>query len=173
LLDEILVVFASLHLRDDLGAGPAERSAVLAAFVVGGVAGLAVQQRLLARWSPRRLLAAAGLPCAAVYLAWIAAPSVAASLVLMTLVGATAVPLYPLVAAQAYAALPGRSGAVNAAGHLFSPIEIPLPWLLGALADRWGVRAALLVLVLQPIGIAAVALLSLRARPDDGVGSRA
>jgi hypothetical protein len=82
----------------------------------------------------------------------------------MLLVGATAVPLYPLAAAQAYAALPGRSGAVLAAGHLFTPLALALPFALGLAADRWGIVAALALLVAQPIGLG---LLALAAPIDD------
>jgi FSR family fosmidomycin resistance protein-like MFS transporter len=157
LLDEIVIVFASLHLRDDLGAGPTERAVVLSAFVVGGVIGVTATDRLLARHPPVRLLAIASAACAVTYLLWLAAPTWWLSAIGMLAVGATAAPLYPIATAQCYAALPGRSGAVNAAGHLFTPVAMLLPWLLGALADRAGTVAALAVLVAQPIGIAVIA----------------
>jgi MFS family permease len=161
LLDEILVVFATLHLRDTLGAGPAAQSAVLAAFVLGGAASLAVLERPMQRIAPLRLLAASGAVCTVVYAAWIAAPSWPLSLVLFALVGAAAAPLYPIVAAQAYAALPGRSGAVHAASHAFSPLVLVLPWLLGWLADVAGTTAALIALIVQPAGLALIAALSM------------
>jgi predicted MFS family arabinose efflux permease len=158
MLDEILVVFASLHLRDQLGAGEVMRSAVLASFVIGGAGGLALADRLMRRIAPLRLLLGASLICAAAYLAWIAAPSPVPSAVLLALVGAAAAPLYPITVAQAYAALPGRSGAVNAAGSVFTPLTLALPWVLGWIADRAGTGAALLALVTQPIGLALIAL---------------
>ena len=67
LLDEILVVFAALHLRDDLGLGPAARSAVLACFVAGAIVGLALVDRLLRRGDPLRLLAASAATCAVAF----------------------------------------------------------------------------------------------------------
>ena len=158
MLDEILVVFASLHLRDQLGAGEVMRSAVLASFVIGGAGGLALADRLMRRIAPLRLLLGSSLICAAAYLAWIAAPSPVLSAVLLALVGAAAAPLYPITVAQAYAALPGRSGAVNAAGSVFTPLTLALPWVLGWIADRAGTGAALLALVAQPIGLALIAL---------------
>jgi FSR family fosmidomycin resistance protein-like MFS transporter len=168
LLDEVLVIFASLHLRDVLGAGPVARSVVLGAYVAGGAVGLAVCERLLARREPLRLLAASSAACAILYLAWIAAPSWPLSALLMALVGSTAAPLYPIAAAQMYEAMPGRSGAVHAAGHLFTPIEMALPWLLGWIADRAGTAAALLTLIAQPVVLGAVAWASLRrARRQD------
>jgi MFS family permease len=165
LLDEILVVFASLHLRDKLNAGPTVRAVVLGAFAVGGLIGVLVTERLLLRQAPLRLLTWLGGLCAASYLAWMAAPNWWLSALGMLLVGTTAAPLYPITIAQAYAALPGRSGTVNAAGHVFAPVTLALPWLLGLLADRAGTQAALLVLVLEPIGIGIVAALVARRRP--------
>ena len=159
LLDELLVVFAALHMRD-LGLDAGARSAVLIGFVLGGALGIAVVDRLLARIAPLRLLAASSVACAALYLAWVAVDTAWLSVALFTLVGMTASPLYPIATAQAYAVLPGRSGAVNAAGVVFEPISLMLPWLLGLAADAWGVTAALLLLVAQPIGLAAIALLS-------------
>lgn len=72
-------------------------------------------------------------------------------------VGATAAPLYPLAAAQAYARRPGRSGSVLAASHLFTPLGLALPWLLGTVADRAGLLVALALLVVQPLGLVALA----------------
>ncbi|HVS12350.1 MAG TPA: hypothetical protein VMV46_00360, partial [Thermoanaerobaculia bacterium] len=161
-LDELLLALGALHLADNLGLGAAARAGVLAAFPIGAVGGLAVCERLLARAPPRSVLAGSAACCTAAYLGWLAAPSAIWSGVLLALVGASAAPLYPIAKAQAYRALPGRPGAVNALGQLFTPAEVALPFLLGVLADRCGLLAALLVLVLQPVGILALALLSTR-----------
>ena len=156
LLDEILVVLAALHLRDDLGASLAWRGAVIVASIVGGAIGLVVIERLARRIAATRLMAATALACSVVYTVWMFMPSPLASMLMMVLVGATAVPLYPLAAAEAYAALPGRSGAVLAAGHLFTPLTLALPWLLGLVADHAGIMVALGLLVIEPLGLAAL-----------------
>ena len=157
LLDEILVVFASLHLRDDLGAGPTQRAVVLGAFIAGGAAGVLWAERLLLRHAPLRVLAGFAAACVASYLVWLATPTWWLSALAMLVVGATASPLYPIAQAQAYAALPGRSGAVNAAAHLFTPVAMALPWLLGKLADHAGTTAALVVLVAEPLALFLIA----------------
>jgi MFS family permease len=163
LLDEILVVFAALHMRD-LGLEAGARSAVLAGFVLGGAAGVVAIDRLVARVAPLRLLAASASLCAVLYLAWVAAGVTWLSIALFTLVGMAAAPLYPLATAQAYALLPGRSGAVNAAAALFDPVTLALPWVLGMVADTWGTGAALLALTAQPVGLALIAWLSTATR---------
>lgn len=165
LLDEILVLFASLHLRDALGAGTTARSLILGGFVGGAALGLVVCDRLLGKVAPLRLLAISAAACAALYLAWLASPTLWLSAPLLAAVGFTAAPLYPLAQAQAYAALPGRSGAVAASQHLFSPITMAMPWILGWVADHHGTGAALVLLVVQPIGLAALAWRAQRASP--------
>jgi MFS family permease len=164
LLDEILVVFASLHVRIEMAAGPGWQSAILAGLMIGGIAGLAVLDRLLTRYGETKLLVACGLTCAVTYVAWLAAPSLLASAILIVPVGATSATLYPLASARAYARCPGRSGVVLAGGHLFTPIGLALPWLLGLVADRAGTFVALALLIIQPLGLALLARVS-RSEP--------
>jgi MFS family permease len=158
LLDEILIVFASLHARDHLGATAAEQSAMVAAFIAGGAAGLIGLPRVLARHSEHRVVIAAGVACTAAFAVWLAAPAVWLAVVLMVPVGATAAPLYPLASAQAYARCPGRSSVVLVTSHLFAPFALALPWLLGWVADHAGTLAALALLAAQPVGLVALAL---------------
>ena len=152
LLDEILVVFASLHVREHGGAFA--QTATVAAFVAGGALGLVAIERVLKTRDELRVLLATSLACTATYALWLAVPHPA----LMLLVGATAAPLYPLASARAYAARPDASGIVLAAGHVFTPISLALPFALGVVADHAGTWAALALLLVQPIGLAMLAL---------------
>jgi MFS family permease len=153
LLDEILVVFAVIHLRTELDAGPLWQSAAVASLVIGGALGLVACDRLLRVRSERWVLVASAIGTAVSYVPWLLAPTPLASTLLMLPVGACAAPLYPLAAAQAYARRPEASGSVLAAGHLFTPIGLALPFLVGAVADYAGTSAALALLVLQPLGL--------------------
>src|SRR6185295_16290493 len=56
LLDEVLVAFSAVHLAA-MGATPGERSAALAAWVCGDLAGLAALERAAGKVPARRLLA--------------------------------------------------------------------------------------------------------------------
>jgi MFS family permease len=157
LLDEILIVFASIYVRDALGASPAAQSAMVGAFIAGGALGLIGLDRLLARHGEHRLLIAAGVACAALFAGWLAAPSAWLAIVLMVPVGATAAPLYPLASALAYARCPERSSIVLVASHLFAPLALALPYGLGWVADHAGVPAALALLAAQPVGLVVLA----------------
>jgi predicted MFS family arabinose efflux permease len=164
LLDEILVVFASLHLRDDLGAGTATRSAILACFVAGALVGLVITDRILAVRHPVRVLRDAAVACAISYTAWVFTPSLWASAALLFATGCFCAPMYPIAKAQAYRALPGHSGTVNAVDSLFGPASIALPFALGLLADHAGLTPTLLALAVQPVALAAIATYICRAR---------
>jgi MFS family permease len=171
LLDEILVVFASIHVRVDLHAGPFWQSAVIGAFVGGGVVGLLVLDRLLRYRSERMLLVAASIGCVVAYIPWLAVSSPLATTLLAIPIGICAAPLYPLAAAQAYACRPNQSGSVLAASHLFTPLGLALPYLIGALADAAGTTMALTVLAAQPLGLV-ILVASTRVAPPASVGKR-
>jgi len=147
LLDEILVVFASLYVRER--GSELAQTATVAAFVIGGALGLAAVDRVLRRRGELVVLAWTAAACAITYAAWLAVPHPA----LMLVVGATAAPLYPLVSARAYAARPDASGLVLAASHVFTPLSLALPFLLGVVADHAGTWVALALLLAQPLGI--------------------
>lgn len=158
MLDEVLVAFAALHLEISLGASVAQRSVALGGLMVGGMAGLLASDRLLRRLAPLALLAGSSALCAVCYAAWLATSSLPASAALLAAVGFSASPLYPIAKAQAYRALPGRSGLVVAGAQLFAPLELAMPLGLGLAADAVGLPCALSLLLLQPLGLLLLAL---------------
>lgn len=151
LLDEILVVFASLHLRDH-GATAYEQMLTVGAFMVGGAVGLVLLDRLLRVRTERWMLVAASIATVVTFASWLLIPVVP----LAVGVGAASAPLYPLAAAQAYASRPAQSGSVLAAQHLFTPLGLALPWLVGIIADAAGTPVALALLAVQPLGLIAL-----------------
>ena len=61
----------------------------------------------------------------------------------------------------------GRVFLAGDAAHLFTPLGLALPWLLGVLADAAGTTAALIALAAQPVGLAVIAAAQRRSgRPD-------
>ncbi len=157
LMDEILVAFGALHLRDNLGADSTTRAVILMALMGGAVVGVAILHRLLARFTPLFLLAWACVGTIVSYTAWLFVRDPMASGVWIFFTGVFEGCLYPLAKAQAYRALPGRSGMLNAMAHLFTPLDVVLPLLLGLLADRFGLLPVLALLLAQPIGLLAIA----------------
>ena len=87
-----------------------------------------------------------------------------ASGALFAATGAFAALHYPIAQAQLYRAVPESSGSVNALSTALGALAIPLPLLLGVAADRAGLGFALALLLVQPLGVGAAALIALRAR---------
>ncbi|MFL5428039.1 MAG: hypothetical protein ACJ79M_00335, partial [Myxococcales bacterium] len=159
---EALVSFGGLHLAA-LGATPAMRGAVLGAAMVGAAGALAIAGRVACGM---RLLLVASAGCAAAFAGFLFATSLLVNAALLVLTFALAAPLHPIVSARAYAALPGRSTAVNVIASAMSTVELAIPLALGAIADRFGVRAALAVMIVQPgalVIVSAAVLLRVRA----------
>jgi predicted MFS family arabinose efflux permease len=157
LLDEILLAFGSLYLREVHGASPALQATAFTAFAIGCGVGLLLTDRALTRVPPERVLIASCIVCIAAYAAWLAIDSSIASVLLLGLVGLGTGPLHPLAQARAYAAHAERPGVVAALEMLYSPIELLAPLIIGAFADRYGLGPALALLALQPIAILAMA----------------
>jgi fucose permease len=162
LMDETLVAFCALWMRERFGSDSAAISGVLA-LTLGGLVGPLLLHRLLSSIRARRLMLGFCLGAMLTLLAWLFSDSQALALLALGALGACAATHHPLAQAAAYRALPGASSTVAALSQLFGPLDLLIPVLLGLLADRYGLRAALLGLLLQPLGLI-VALLSGRGR---------
>jgi predicted MFS family arabinose efflux permease len=158
LLDDILVAFGVLFLRDELGAGVDVQALAFLVAALCGVLGLFLTDRLLHRVDPRNVLIASSLATAVVFVLWLFARTIPASVILLGLIGLFCAPLYPICAARAYAARPGQAGLVAALDQLFVPVPVLAPLLIGFVADRFGIVIALALLLLQPVGVALAAV---------------
>jgi len=160
LMDEALVSFGALHL-EALGATAVQRGIGLGAATLGAIGALAVVERISTRLGGMRLLLVASGACAAVFAGCLVTSSLPICAALLALTFALAAPLHPVTSAQAFAALPGRSTVVNIVNSTMSTVELAVPFLLGAIADRFGVRAALAAMILEPLALFAVAAAAL------------
>ncbi|MBN1902694.1 hypothetical protein JW926_15315 [Candidatus Sumerlaeota bacterium] len=62
---------------------------------------------------------------------------------------------YPVLKAQLYKAMPGKSGTVMTLGSLTNIIAGMIPLALGIVADRWGLKVTLWILLLAPVSLIA------------------
>lgn len=164
LLDETFVAFAALYLADDLGASAVAIDVVITACGIGGICGLLAVERLFLKAPPLRTLFLASLGTIASFFFWLWSPSIVLSTAAMFLLGAFVAPLYPIAAAKAYDASPGRAGTVAAMTTLFSPIQLGFPLIGGFIADQFGLTTALYTLLAQPVVLAIMALVHGRTR---------
>jgi MFS family permease len=151
MLDEIFLTFLVLYLRDVLHASPLESGLTVGTGMMGGFLGLLALDRLLERIAPLRLLQSASL---------LALAGVAGLLLVRTLwfvplaffiMSLGSACLYPIVDAQAYARLPGRSGMKGFISSLGQPFEIILPAITGFVAGQFGLTASLALLGSAPL----------------------
>jgi hypothetical protein len=66
------------------------------------------------------------------------------------------------VRARAFAAMPDRPNVVLSSGSIFGAVELAVPLAVGAAADAFGLRAAMLLLLAQPLAAAIAAVCARR-----------
>ncbi|MET0385705.1 MAG: MFS transporter [Polyangiales bacterium] len=153
LLDEILLVFGALDLHERRQLDTATTDLVLFALALGSVLGIAVTDRLLARWPARTLLAASCLLCIAAYTLFLQCDGAWAAGVCLFVSGIAIGPQYPIAKAQCYRAVREDPIVVGVVEGLFEPLHVVLPWLLGLCAEHYGLPATLALLLVQPVSL--------------------
>lgn len=80
-------------------------------------------------------------------------PGFLPKLVMITFVNFFNTGWYPILQGRLYSALPGQSASLMAIGAVTTPIAKFFPLLIGFLADRFGLQAAMWILLLGPIAL--------------------
>ena len=106
---------------------------------------------------------ATAIAAACAYAAALLLPGVWTKLAIVALLSLLTAGWYPVLQARVYHALPGQSGAQLAIGNVFSMVMSPVALIIGLAATRFGLSAALWMLIVSPIAIA----LFLRRPPQD------
>ena len=169
LMDEVLAAFAAVHVHARVSADPVDGAIAMGFWIAGGLAGLAVLDRALARFAPARILAPSGAAALPVFATLVVARDFALACGALALLGALVSTYHPLASARAYASMPGHPGVVNAVAALWSPLELLAPLALGAVAEVFGPPSALGTLAIVPVVMLAIGL---AARDDGARGSR-
>jgi MFS family permease len=157
LLDEIVVALATLRLQRNAGITESLAAASAIAFSSGAVAGATVADRAVERFGGRSVLLASGAACLAAIAIVVPSHALLPTCAALFVLGAACAPHHALAMASAYAEMPGNPGTVQALAQLFVAVDIGAPLALGAIADRYGLDAALSCLALQPAVLVACA----------------
>jgi MFS family permease len=158
LLDEVVVALGALHLDRDRGWGTGAIAAAMTGFSSGGVLGALVCEHVLQFVAPRRLLITSTLGSLMFLAVFSYAPHPAVALGALFLLGVCASTHYPLVKATAFELAPGQPGVVNAISQLYVAVEVILPLAAGAIANRFGLVIALMMLAFEPLVVLTVAI---------------
>ena len=82
-----VLAFGALSLSERMSADATQRAAILSAWVVGGLLGSLVLERVAHRFRPSTLLMVSGLGCAVAYSAWLATSTRLTSALLLGVAG--------------------------------------------------------------------------------------
>jgi MFS transporter, FSR family, fosmidomycin resistance protein len=150
LLDELVIALAVLRFAHERAVSAAVATAVAVTFSMGSVVGAAITDRAVARTSARRVLVASAALTAVALLALLSSRGALEVGVALLAVGMACAAQHPLAFAQAYGEIPEYPGAVQAMGQVFVVVDVAAPIALGAVADHFGLDAALGCLLVQP-----------------------
>jgi FSR family fosmidomycin resistance protein-like MFS transporter len=153
LMLDVLLGFVALYLVDEVAASDEVGSVGVAVWTGAGLVGGVGLIALLRRVDGLRYLRASALGALALYPAFLLVPGVPTKLVLLGLLGLVTAGWYSIPKARLYDALGGQSGAAMALGSVAGVIGGVFPLAIGAVASRFGLGAAMWLLLAAPIAM--------------------
>ena len=163
LMLDVLTGYLALYFVDVLHQPSWFGAVVVAVRIASNLAGDVVSVALLERIRGTSYVRATAIAAAFAYAAALLLPGVWTKLAIVALLSLLTAGWYPVLQARVYQALPGQSGAQLAIGNVFSMVMSPVALIIGLAATRFGLSAALWMLIVSPIAIA----LFLRRPPQD------
>jgi FSR family fosmidomycin resistance protein-like MFS transporter len=150
---DILRGFLALYFVDVVGVAGGRVAFAVAAWSGSGLAGDLLLIPLLERVRGLKYLRRSALVMLLLLPAFLAAPNVAVKLVLAGLIGVCNTGWYSILKAQLYSALPARSGAALALANVTGFAGSLIPLALGVFAERFGLSAAMWLLLVSPAAL--------------------
>ena len=155
LLLDVYVSYVALYYADVMGLSPAQVSLMLALLMAVGLANTLLLVPLLERFPGRRLVRITSAAAAVLYAAFLLAPWPGVKLALSLGVRFAGLGWYEVLQAEAYGALPGRSGVVMALSSLMGLLGGAMVWFVGWFAGQSGLQAAMWLLLAGPLVVLA------------------
>jgi len=152
LLGDVLLAFLALYFVDAVGSSRATGGVAVAVWSTAGLAGAAAMIPLLRRVDGLRYLRVSAVMAIVLFVGFLLVPATDAKLLLVAGIAFVNAGWYPVLQARLYGAVEGASGLVLTVGALF-PLNAVLPLGIAALAQRWGIGAALWPLLAAPLAL--------------------
>jgi MFS transporter, FSR family, fosmidomycin resistance protein len=153
LLTDVLLGFLALYFVDEVGVSAKTGGFAVAVWTGAGLVGGLGIVILLRRVSGLSYLRASAPVALGLYAGFLLAPGAPAKLALVALLGLATAGWYSIPKARLYAALPGQSGAALTLGGLAGLIRAAAPLALGLAAERYGLGAAMWILLTAPAAL--------------------
>ncbi len=151
LLLDVLTGFLGLYLVDIVHATNAQAALGVAIRLAAGLAGDAAGIRVLERVPGLTVLRVSVVAAALLYPGFLLVPGLWPKLVLLGCLSVVTAPWYPVLQAQLYGSLPGRSGVVVSLSSAAALVGGAAPVAVGFLAQRFGLSWALTSLAVAPL----------------------
>jgi MFS transporter, FSR family, fosmidomycin resistance protein len=151
LLLDVLTPFLALYLVAVVHVAPPVAALAVAVRLGAGLAGDVIVIRALARLAARRVLRASIWAALVLLPGFLLVPGLGLKLVLLAALTIATAPWYPVLQAELYDSLPGRSGlavSLTSASSLLGAIG---PLAVGLLAERFGLAWAMAALCIVPV----------------------
>lgn len=151
LMLDVFTSYLALYFTDVVGVPPSQASLAIGLVTFTGLIADLTLIPLLERVDGRRVVRISAIAAAGLYTTWLLVPWVTAKFALLPLIGLARLGWYSVLQGEAYAALPGRSGAVTALTSLAGSLGGILAWTVARAADRFGLGTAMWFLLLGPM----------------------
>jgi len=156
LMLDALTPFLALYLVANVHVSPAVAAIAIAVRLGAGLAGDLVLIRLLDRTGSRQVVRASVLAALVLFPGFLLAPGLGLKLLLLAALTIATAPWYPVLQAELYESLPGRSNlavSLGSASALFGALG---PLVVGLLAQHFGLSWAMTSLCAVPLAMLAL-----------------
>jgi FSR family fosmidomycin resistance protein-like MFS transporter len=153
LLLDALTGYLALYFTDVIGLSVAQASLMMSVIMGAGLVSNIVLIPLLERVPGRRLVRISAAVSGVLYAAWLLVPWLWAKISLIVLIKLVTLGWYEVLQGEAFGEVPGRSGTVLAINSIIGVLGGGIAFLIGWVAARAGLQAALWILLAGPISL--------------------
>jgi FSR family fosmidomycin resistance protein-like MFS transporter len=153
LLLDVLTGYLALYFTDVVGFTAAQASLMFSILMGAGLVSNIILIPLLEKFPGRSLVRLSAAVTGILYAFWLLAPWVWAKVALIILIRLVTIGWYEVLQGEAFAAAPGRSGTVMAINSVIGLLGGGIAFLIGWVAARAGLQAALWILIAGPISL--------------------
>jgi FSR family fosmidomycin resistance protein-like MFS transporter len=153
LLLDVLTGYLALYFTDVMGLSIAQASVMMGVLMGAGLISNIVLIPLLDRYPGRKLVRLSAAVTAVLYAAWLLVPWLWVKVFLIVLIKLVTLGWYEVLQGEAFGEASGRSGTVMAINSIIGLLGGGVAFLIGFVAARAGLQAALWILLAGPISL--------------------
>ncbi|MFZ2098589.1 MAG: MFS transporter [Anaerolineales bacterium] len=153
LLLDVLTGYLPLYFTDVAGFSVAQASLMFSVLMLAGLISNIVLIPVLERFAGRKVVRLSAGVTGVLYAVWLLTPWLWAKIGLIVLIKLVTLGWYEVLQGEAFATVPGRSGTVMAIDSIIGLLGGGISFLVGWVAARAGLPAAMWILIAGPISL--------------------